>query len=190
MTNDYSGKSESVTITNEKGRLSPEEIERMVKEAEDFAAEDEAQRQRIEALNSLSTFVYGLKTQLGDQEGLGGKLDDADKKTILDTVKETTDWIDDNGQSASAEELEEKLNGEYPHTTCARQSWVLMSCVQRCKVLSTPSRASFTPAAALHSVRRPTTRTTRSALTMSCNGFFLAFAFLHCLLVIREPKII
>ncbi|KAF9815690.1 hypothetical protein IEO21_04407 [Rhodonia placenta] len=104
------GKSESVTITNEKGRLSPEEIERMVKEAEDFAAEDEAQRQRIEALNSLSTFVYGLKTQLGDQEGLGGKLDDADKKTILDTVKETTDWIDDNGQSASAEELEEKLN--------------------------------------------------------------------------------
>ncbi|GBE87109.1 78 kDa glucose-regulated protein [Sparassis crispa] len=104
------GKSESVTITNEKGRLTPEEIERMVKEAEEFAADDEAQRKRIEALNSLSTFVYGLKTQLGDQEGLGGKISDDDKKTILSTVKETADWIDDNGQSATADELEEKLS--------------------------------------------------------------------------------
>ncbi len=105
-----SGKSESITITNEKGRLSPEEIERMVKEAEEFAAEDEAQRKRIEALNSLSSFVYGLKTQLADQEGLGGKLEDEDKKAILDVVKETTDWVDENGQTATAEELEEKLS--------------------------------------------------------------------------------
>ncbi|KAI0742691.1 heat shock protein 70 [Daedaleopsis nitida] len=104
------GKSESITITNEKGRLSPEEIERMVKEAEEFAAEDEAQRKRIEALNHLSSFVYGLKTQLADQEGLGGKLEDDDKKAILDAVKETTEWIDENGQSATAEELEEKLS--------------------------------------------------------------------------------
>ncbi|OBZ74374.1 glucose-regulated [Grifola frondosa] len=103
------GKSESITITNEKGRLSPEEIDRMVKEAEEFAAEDEAQRKRIEALNSLSSFVYGLKTQLGDQEGLGGKISDEDKKAILDAVKETTEWIDENGQSATADELEEKL---------------------------------------------------------------------------------
>ncbi|KAI0351637.1 heat shock protein 70 [Trametes cingulata] len=103
------GKSESITITNEKGRLSPEEIERMVKEAEEFAAEDEAQRKRIEALNSLSSFVYGLKTQLADQDGLGGKLEDEDKKAILDVVKETTEWIEENGQSATAEDLEEKL---------------------------------------------------------------------------------
>lgn len=104
-----SGKSESITITNEKGRLSPEEIERMVREAEEFAAEDEANRKRIEALNSLSTFVYSLKNQLGDQEGLGGKIDDADKKMILDTIKDTTDWIEEYGQSASAEDLDEKL---------------------------------------------------------------------------------
>ncbi|KZT05220.1 heat shock protein 70 [Laetiporus sulphureus 93-53] len=103
------GKSESVTITNEKGRLSPEEIERMVKEAEEFAADDEAQRKRIEALNGLSSFVYGLKSQLGDQDGLGGKLSDEDTKTILDALKETTDWIDDYGHSATAEDLEEKL---------------------------------------------------------------------------------
>ncbi|KAJ7079552.1 heat shock protein 70 family [Mycena belliarum] len=103
------GKSESITITNEKGRLSQEEIERMVAEAEKFASEDEAQRKRIESLNSLSAFVYGLKTQLGDQEGLGGKISDEDKKTILAAVKETTDWIDQNGATAGVEDLEEKL---------------------------------------------------------------------------------
>lgn len=46
----------------------------MVREAEEFASEDEAQRKRVEALNSLSGFVFGLKTQMGDQEGLGGKV--------------------------------------------------------------------------------------------------------------------
>ena len=71
----------------------------------------EANRKRVEALNGLSSFVYGLKNQLGDQEGLGGKIGDDDKKKILDTVKETTEWIDDHGSSASVEELEEKLSG-------------------------------------------------------------------------------
>ncbi|KAF9447484.1 heat shock protein 70 [Macrolepiota fuliginosa MF-IS2] len=103
------GKSEGITIKNEKGRLSQEEIDRMVADAEKFAAEDEAQRKRIEALNSLSSFVYGLKNQVGDSEGLGGKLDDDDKKTILDAIKETTEWVDENGSSASVEDLEEKL---------------------------------------------------------------------------------
>lgn len=93
------GKSESITIKNEKGRLSQEEIDRMVREAEQFAAEDEAQRKKIEALNSLSSFVYGLKIQVGDQEGLGGKLSDEDKKTILDA----TSWI--YGSNASVEDL-------------------------------------------------------------------------------------
>ncbi len=108
-----SGKSESITITNEKGRLSQEEIDRMVAEAEKFASEDEAQRKRIEALNSLSAFVYGLKSQIGDQEGLGGKISDEDKKTILDAVKDTTDWLDEYGSSATEEDLEEKLAGTF-----------------------------------------------------------------------------
>ncbi|KAF7795187.1 hypothetical protein EIP86_006336 [Pleurotus ostreatoroseus] len=81
----------------------------MVQEAEEFAAEDEANRKRIEALNSLSTFVYSLKTQLSDDDGLGGKIDDEDKRTILEAIKETTDWIEEYGQSATAEDLEEKL---------------------------------------------------------------------------------
>ncbi|KIK50753.1 hypothetical protein GYMLUDRAFT_51014 [Collybiopsis luxurians FD-317 M1] len=103
------GKSESITITNEKGRLSQEEIDRMVAEAEKFAAEDEAQRKRIESLNQLSSFVYGLRTQVNDEEGMGGKISADDKKTILAAVKEATEWMDENGASATAEDLEEKL---------------------------------------------------------------------------------
>jgi heat shock protein 5 len=105
----HSGKSESITITNEKGRLSKDDIDRMIQEAEEFAAEDDAARKRIEALNALSSFVYGLKTQIGDQDGLGGKIDDDDRKTLLALTKETTEWIDSEGQTASAETLEEKL---------------------------------------------------------------------------------
>ncbi|KAH9033559.1 heat shock protein 70 [Lactarius hengduanensis] len=103
------GKSESITITNEKGRLSKDDIDRMIREAEDFAAEDDVARKRIEALNALSSFIYGLKTQIGDQEGLGGKIDDDDRKTLLALVKETTEWTETEGQNATAEELEEKL---------------------------------------------------------------------------------
>ena len=105
----YSGKSESVTINNEKGRLSKDDIDRMIREAEEFAADDEISRKRIEALNALSSFIYGLKTQLGDQEGLGGKIDDDDRKKLLALVKETVEWTETEGENATAEELEEKL---------------------------------------------------------------------------------
>jgi heat shock protein 5 len=103
------GKSESITITNEKGRLSQEEIDRMVAEAEEYASEDEAQRKKIEALNNLSSFVFGLKSQIADQEGLGGKLDADDKKTLNGVIKSAQDWIDSDGSNASADELDEKL---------------------------------------------------------------------------------
>ncbi|KAF8875728.1 putative Kar2 karyogamy protein [Gymnopilus junonius] len=103
------GKSESITITNEKDRLSQDEIDRMVAEAEKFAAEDEGQRMRIESLNSLSSFIYGLKTQLSDDQGLGGKLEDGDKTSMLNIVKDAQEWIDESGGSASKEDLEEKL---------------------------------------------------------------------------------
>ena len=102
----YSGKSESITITNENGHLSKDDIDRMIREAEEFASEDEAAHKHIEVLNALSSFVYGLKTQIGDQHGLGAKISDADRKTLL---AETTEWIDSEGQTASAESLEEKL---------------------------------------------------------------------------------
>ena len=75
-----SGKSESIIITSEKGRLSQDEIGCMVAEAEKFASEDEAQQKRIEPLNSLSSFVHGLKTQLGDQVVSGLAMEEAKRK--------------------------------------------------------------------------------------------------------------
>ncbi|KAL4065321.1 heat shock protein 70 family [Scleroderma citrinum] len=103
------GKSESITITNEKGCLSKENIKHMVHKAEGFALKDEANHKHIEALNSLSSFIYRLKSQLGNQSGLGGKLSDDDKKSLLAVIKEAMEWIKKNGQTANTDNLEEKL---------------------------------------------------------------------------------
>ena len=113
------GKSNSITITNDQRRLSAEDIERMVREAEEFADEDAAVKKRIEAQNSLQSesvshqtyadFVFSLKSQVNDAEGLGGKLSEDDKETILAAVKEKTEWMDEH-QQAEAEDYEEQLS--------------------------------------------------------------------------------
>ncbi len=84
----------------------------MVREAEEFASEDKAQRKGIESLNALSSFVFGLRAQLNESEGLGCKLSSEDKSMLEKIVKETGDWIDENGTNATVEDLEEKLQGE------------------------------------------------------------------------------
>ncbi|KAI3324265.1 heat shock protein 70 family [Xylariaceae sp. AK1471] len=115
------GKTETITITNDKGRLTPEEIERMVAEAEKYAEEDKATRERIEARNGLENYAFNLKNQVNDEEGLGGKIDEEEKETILDAVKETTDWLDENAATATAEDFEEQKeklsNVAYPITS-------------------------------------------------------------------------
>ena len=104
------GKSESITITNEKGRLSQEDIDRMVKEAEEFAEQDDALKKRVEAMNSLQNFIATLRTQVSDKEGLGGKLDKEDKNTINSALKDAESWLEENGQSAEAQDIEEQLS--------------------------------------------------------------------------------
>jgi heat shock protein 5 len=115
------GKADSITITNDKGRLSAEEIERMVEEAEKYAEEDKATRERIEARNGLENYAYSLKNQVADEEGLGGKIDEDDKETLLEAVKETQDWLEENAATANAEDFDEqkeKLSGvAYPITS-------------------------------------------------------------------------
>lgn len=115
------GKSESITITNDRGRLTPEEIERMIQEAEEFAEEDKAQREKIEARNALENYAVTLKNQVNDDDGLGGKIDDDEKETILDAVKEATQWLEENAATAEKEDFEEqreKLSGvAYPITS-------------------------------------------------------------------------
>jgi len=102
------GKSESITITNDKGRLSAEEIERMVAEAEKYADEDKATRERIEARNGLENYAFSLKNQVNDEEGLGGKIDEDDKETLLEAVKETQDWLEENASTAEGADFDEQ----------------------------------------------------------------------------------
>jgi heat shock protein 5 len=115
------GKSEHITITNDKGRLSQDEIDRMVAEAEQYAEEDKANREKIEARNGLENYAFSLKNQVNDDDGLGGKIDEEDKETILEAVKEATDWLEENAATATTEDLneqKEKLsNVAYPITS-------------------------------------------------------------------------
>ncbi|RMZ87838.1 hypothetical protein DV736_g4942, partial [Chaetothyriales sp. CBS 134916] len=115
------GKSESITITNDKGRLSEEEIERMIQEAEQYAEEDKIVKEKIEARNSLENYAFSLKNQVNDEDGLGGKIDEDDKETLLEAVKEAQDWLDENASTAEKEDFDEqreKLSGvAYPITS-------------------------------------------------------------------------
>merc|ERR1712199_130505 len=102
------GKTEKITITAEKGRLSEEEIERMVKEAEEFADEDAKVKEKVDKRNALEGYAYNLRNTLNDEEkGVADKISEEDKETLEEAVKETLDWLDEN-DDAEVEEFEEK----------------------------------------------------------------------------------
>merc|ERR1719424_339943 len=102
------GKAEKITITAEKGRLSEEDIERMVREAEEFAEEDKKVKARIDAKNGLEGYLYNLKNTLDDDEkGLADKLSEEDKEELTTSIDEALDWMDENPE-ADAEEYSEK----------------------------------------------------------------------------------
>jgi heat shock protein 1/8 len=96
------GKTNKITITNDKGRLSKEEIERMLAEAEKYKAEDEAEAGRIQAKNGLESYAYSLKNTLSE-----GKLQisEDDKKKVEDKINEVISWLDNN-QTAEKDEYE------------------------------------------------------------------------------------
>jgi len=101
------GKSEKITITADKGRLSQDEIARMVKEAEEYADEDKKQKETVDAKNALEGYAYNLKNQINDEKKLGGKISAEDKETIEKAVDEAIKWIDSN-HDATKEQFEEK----------------------------------------------------------------------------------
>ncbi|EXC17991.1 Luminal-binding protein 5 [Morus notabilis] len=101
-------KSQSITITNEKGRLSQEEIEKMVKEAEEFAEEDKKLREKIDSRNKLETYIYNMKNMVNDKDKLTDKMKSSDKEKIERALKEALEWLDDN-QNAEKEDYDEKL---------------------------------------------------------------------------------
>jgi len=102
------GKSEKITITADKGRLSEEEIEKMIKDAEEFAESDKKLKETIDAKNSLEGYAYNMRNTIDDKEKLGDKISSEDKESISDAIKETLEWIDDN-KEATKEDFEDKL---------------------------------------------------------------------------------
>ena len=103
-----SGNTEQITITNDQGRLSKEEIEQMIKEAEKFAEEDKILKDKIDAKNSLDNYLHTMRNTIEDPEKLAKKLDDDDKDKIQDALREHGDWLSENPE-ADKEDYEEHL---------------------------------------------------------------------------------
>merc|ERR1712062_661497 len=101
-----SGKQEKITITNDKGRLSKEDIERMVADAEKFKAEDDKQKERISAKNGLESYCFNMKSSM-DEENLKEKISEDEKRTITSKCDEALKWLDSN-QLAEVEEFLDK----------------------------------------------------------------------------------
>merc|ERR1711967_224330 len=106
------GKSEKITITNDKGRLTEEQIEKMIKEAEQFADEDKKVKERVDAKNAFDGYMHSMKSAVegsGENKGLSEKMDSDEKEMILDALKDGQSWIDSNPE-ADAEEIKDKHN--------------------------------------------------------------------------------
>ncbi|KAL4868223.1 hypothetical protein BDV12DRAFT_197445 [Aspergillus spectabilis] len=96
------GKTNKITITNDKGRLSKEDIERMLADAEKYKAEDEAEASRIQAKNGLESYAYSLKNTISEGQL---SINDADKEKVSTKVDEVISWLDNN-QTAEKDEYE------------------------------------------------------------------------------------
>lgn len=99
------GRSNKITITNDKGRLSKADIEKMINDAEKYKAEDDAQRERVSARNQLENYIFSVKQAVSEA---GDKLTDADKETVNKRCSEALQWMDDNSP-AEKDEFEHQL---------------------------------------------------------------------------------
>jgi heat shock protein 5 len=102
------GKAETISITNDKGRLTKEEIEQMISDAEKFADEDKAIKERIDAKHALQNYIYTMRNTIEDKDKLAEKLSEDDKSTIQDIIAETEDWLNSNDE-ADKDDLEGKM---------------------------------------------------------------------------------
>ncbi|XP_071126740.1 endoplasmic reticulum chaperone BiP-like [Mytilus edulis] len=101
------GKKNNIVIQKDDNRLSQQDIDRMINDAEKFADEDKAIKEKVDAKNELESLTYNLKNQIGDKEKLGGKLTDDDKSTIENAIEEKIKWLENNSDP-SLEELKEQ----------------------------------------------------------------------------------
>lgn len=91
-----SGKTEKIQITNDKGRLTQDEIDRMVREAEEFAEEDKIAKERIDSKNTLENYIFSVKNNVSDPEKLGKKLSESEKSEVNEAIKEAEEWLKTN----------------------------------------------------------------------------------------------
>merc|ERR1712146_595277 len=133
------GRENKITITNDKGRLSSEEVERMVAEAEKYKAEDEANASRIQAKNGLENYCYSMKNTLNDEK-LKGKVSEEDKSTILSKVEETIKWLDANQDNEKENTKQSKKNWKESATQLCKKCMLvaqeLAVCQAVCQVVS------------------------------------------------------
>lgn len=97
------GSKQSITITNDHNRLKPEDIDRMIQDAEKFADDDKKLKERVEAKNELESYAYSLKAQLTDKEKLGGKLSEDEKSKIEEAAQDAIKWIESNAQADASD---------------------------------------------------------------------------------------
>jgi len=102
------GNEEKITITNDQNRLTPEDVERMVKDAEKFADEDAKTKARVDAKLELEAYAYQLQNQMKDKNKLGGKLKGEDKTKLEKIVEDTITWLDQNAEATSGAILAQK----------------------------------------------------------------------------------
>ena len=100
------GKSDNITVTNDKGRLSKEDIEKMLEDAEKFKEDDEKAKELIDCKNNYESLVFQMKSALNDEK-LAEKIDDSMKDNLNKIIDEHTRWLDNN-QMASKEEYDDK----------------------------------------------------------------------------------
>ena len=89
------GKENKITITNDKGRLSKDDIERMVQEAEKFKGEDDALKDKVQSKNGLESYAYSMKQTVEDDK-VKDKISEEDKNSITDKCQEVIAWLDNN----------------------------------------------------------------------------------------------
>merc|ERR1711907_790247 len=102
------GKKETITTTNDKGRLTKEQIDQMIKDAEKFAEEDKAIKEKIDAKNSFENYIYQMKNSVEDKDKLADKIEEDDKSKIKDALSDASDWLNANAD-AEKDDFEDKL---------------------------------------------------------------------------------
>lgn len=103
------GQTNNIVIENDQSRLSEEEIERMINDADRYAEEDRLLKEKIDARNELEGYVYSLKNQINDEEKLGGKLSEDDKNAIENALNDKAEWLDNNTDADTEEYKDQKI---------------------------------------------------------------------------------